>query len=142
MIENRSVPVNVLLPHITYRDVAEASAWLARVFGFREHYRYGVPASGMQMHLGAAWIMLDPECDRKASAARLGFGTQTLTLFVDDVEGHYAHAKSCGAAIVEEPHETVSGEFQYAAADLDGHLWIFSRHARDIAPQDWGAYAP
>jgi len=41
--------------------------------------------------------------------------------------------------IVEEPHETVYGERQYAALDLDGHHWLFSQHARDLSPADWGA---
>ena len=40
---------------------------------------------------------------------------------------------------MEEPHETVYGEFQYAAEDLDGHHWLFSRHARDLRPEEWGA---
>jgi uncharacterized glyoxalase superfamily protein PhnB len=40
---------------------------------------------------------------------------------------------------LEEPHETVYGEFQYAAEDLDGHHWLFSRHARDLSPDAWGA---
>ncbi|MGB2655649.1 MAG: VOC family protein, partial [Candidatus Acidiferrum sp.] len=31
------------------------------------------------------------------------------------------------------------GEFQYAAADLDGHHWLFSRHATDRSPEEWGA---
>jgi hypothetical protein len=30
-----------------------------------------------------------------------------------------------------EPHETVYGEYQYAAEDLDGHHWLFFRHATD-----------
>jgi uncharacterized glyoxalase superfamily protein PhnB len=28
-------------------------------------------------------------------------------------------------------HETVYGERQYGAEDLEGHHWLFSRHARD-----------
>jgi uncharacterized glyoxalase superfamily protein PhnB len=62
-----------------------------------------------------------------------------LTVFVDDVDAHYAHAKAAGATILEEPHETAYGEYQYVAADLDGHHWLFSRHARDVNPEDWGA---
>jgi uncharacterized glyoxalase superfamily protein PhnB len=60
MITNRSVPTNAVLPHVVYRDVAGAIAWLTKTFGFREHYRYGDPGgpiSGAQMHLGYAWIM-------------------------------------------------------------------------------------
>ena len=43
------------------------------------------------------------------------------------------------AKIVEEPHETVYGEFQYATIDLEGHLWLFSRHAHDLSPDAWGS---
>jgi hypothetical protein len=61
MVTNRSVPPDIVLPHITYRDVAAASNWLTDVFGFAEHYRYGPPGapSGAQMYLGEAWVMLD-----------------------------------------------------------------------------------
>jgi len=57
MMKNRSVPTDTVLPHITYQNVAEALAWLARTFGFAEHYRYGEPGGavqGAQMHLGDA----------------------------------------------------------------------------------------
>ncbi|MDP9052373.1 MAG: VOC family protein [Acidobacteriota bacterium] len=140
MVSNRSVPTNVILPHVSYRNVAEAMAWLSRVFGFREHYRYGVDGdrvSGAQMHLGEAYVMLRTRAG--ATPAELGFGTQSLTVFVEDVDGHYAKAKAEGATIVEELHETEYGERQYGVVDLDGHHWLFSRHARDVRPQEWGA---
>jgi uncharacterized glyoxalase superfamily protein PhnB len=120
-----------------YRNVAEAIAWLSRAFGFVEHYRYGTEPSGALMHLGSAYIML--KAGGGASPAELGYGTQSLTVFVDDVEAHHAGAKAAGATIVETPHETEYGEFQYAALDLDGHHWLFSRHARDVGPEQWGA---
>lgn len=136
------MPTDIVLPHVMYQDVAEAIGWLSRVFGFTEHYRYGEPGgpvSGAQMNLGNAWIMLKKARNGCASPAQLGYGTQSLTVFVEDVEAHFARAKSAGAKILEEPHETVYGELQYAAADLDGHHWLFSRHARDLSPEEWGA---
>jgi predicted enzyme related to lactoylglutathione lyase len=139
MIENRSVPTDTVLPHVVYQDLAKAIAWLTKTFGFTEHYRYGEPISGAQMHLGNAWIMVRQAREEKASPAKLGYGTQSLTVFVDDVEGHYGRANAAGAKIVEEPHETEYGEFQYGAEDLDGHHWLFSRHARDLSPDEWGA---
>jgi uncharacterized glyoxalase superfamily protein PhnB len=141
MILNQSVPVNVILPHISYQDVAEAMAWLSRVFGFREHYRYGVEdgrVSGAQMFLREAYVMLRTR-DSCASPGELGFGTQSLTIFVDDVDGHYATARAQGAKIVEELHETEYGERQYGVEPLEGHHWLFSRHAKDVAPEKWGA---
>jgi uncharacterized glyoxalase superfamily protein PhnB len=139
MIQNRSVPVDTALPHVVYKDLSKAIEWMTRVFGFVEHYRYGNPLSGVQVRLGKAWIMLSESREEFRSPAELGFGTQCLTVFLDDVESHFARAKDAGAKILEEPHETVYGEFQYAALDLEGHRWLFSRHARDLSPDAWGA---
>ncbi len=138
-MHNRSVPADILLPHIAYRDLPEAIEWLSKAFGFSEHYRYGNPISGAQLHLGNAWIMVVTAHQRYATPAELGHGTQSLTVFVDDVDAHFAHAKSAGVKIVEELNETVYGERQYGAVDLDGHHWLFSRHARDVSPEEWGA---
>jgi uncharacterized glyoxalase superfamily protein PhnB len=139
-MNNRSVPVSTVLPHIYYRNVPEAIAWLQRIFGFREHYRYGDPdnPSGAQLLAGQAYLMV-AESKGPQTPAELGYGTQSLTIFVEEVEAHYERSKAAGAAIVEEPHETIYGEFQYAALDLEGHHWLFSRHAKDLAPQHWGA---
>jgi uncharacterized glyoxalase superfamily protein PhnB len=140
--KNRSVPVDTVLPHVVYQNLAEAMAWLERVFGFEEYYRYGNGPSGGQMFAASAVIQVRQARDGERPPAQLGFGTQSLTVFVDDVDGHYARAKAGGARIVEEPHETEYGEYQYAAVDLDGHHWLFSRHAKNVRPEDWGAVGP
>lgn len=120
MTENRSVPVDTVLPHVTYQNLAEAIEWLTRAFGFKEYYRYGDGPSGGQMRSGRAAIQVRRADDGQRSPAQLGYGTQSLTIFIDDVDAHYAQAKSAGAKILEEPHETTYGEYQYAAEDLDG----------------------
>jgi uncharacterized glyoxalase superfamily protein PhnB len=139
MIDNRSVPARIILPHILYQDLAAAIEWLGRTFGFVEHYRYGDPLSGAQVRLGDAVLMLNQAKPGQSSPAQLGFGTQSLTIFVENVEEHFQHTKSSGARIVEDLHETVYGELQYGVEDLDGHHWLFSRHARDVSPEEWGA---
>ena len=140
MITNRSVPTDTIVAHIVYQNLPAALAWLTKAFGFIEHFRYGDPndPAGVQVLFGKAVIMLQGPRGR-SSPARLGYGTQSLTLFVEEVDAHYATAKSAGATIVEEPHETEYGEYQYAALDLDGHHWLFSRHAHDRSPEEWGA---
>jgi uncharacterized glyoxalase superfamily protein PhnB len=77
MVNNRSVPTDTVLPHITYRDVARASAWLTAAFGFTEHYRYGPPGipSGAQLYLRDAWIMLKAADPGEKTPAELGYGT-------------------------------------------------------------------
>ncbi|HEV3166354.1 MAG TPA: VOC family protein [Isosphaeraceae bacterium] len=142
MVKNRSVPVDTLLPHLTYQNVADAMAWLTATFGFIEHFRYGEEherPSGAQMHLGDAWIMLNSSRDNSASPAQVGHQTQCLTVFVDDVDAHYARTKASGAKIVEDLNETMYGERQYGVEDLEGHFWLFSKHVRDVSPDKWGA---
>src|SRR5262245_21447384 len=142
MLKNRSVPADALLPHIIYQDLAEAIPWLSRAFGFSEHYRYGDPGSpdGAQMHLGDAWIMLKrARVGRESSPEKAGQRTHYLTVFVDDVDAHYEKVKAEGARIVEEINETCYGERQYGVEDYEGHHWLFSQHARDVNPDEWGA---
>src|SRR5580704_13731592 len=140
-MRNRSAPTDTILPHIVYRNVADAIVWLAHAFGFVEHYRYGDQPGpvGAQVHLGAAWMMLETAKAGSASPAQSGLRTQSLTIFVDDVETHFNNAKSAGVTLVEDLHETVYGELQYAALDLEGHHWLFSQHAHDLSPDAWGA---
>ncbi|HEX3985035.1 MAG TPA: VOC family protein [Acidobacteriaceae bacterium] len=140
-VNNRSVPTNDVLPHVAYRDLAAAIAWLERAFGFAEIYRYGPGPDGGQMQAGRAVIQVRQARGGERVPAELGFGSQSLTIFLDDVDGHYARALATGAKILEEPHETVYGEYQYAAQDLDGFSWLFSRHVRDVSPEEWGAVA-
>jgi uncharacterized glyoxalase superfamily protein PhnB len=91
------------------------------------------------MYLGDAYVMLDATDPGQKTPAELGYGTQSLTVFVPDASAHYQTAKSAGAQIVEDLHETTYGEHQYGARDLDGHHWLFSTHARDVSPTEWGA---
>ena len=138
-MKNRSVPTDTVLPHIVYQNVPDALTWLTRTFGFTEHYRYGEPVSGAQMYLGDVWIMVESARADRASPTQLGYGTQSLTVFVDDVDAHFERSKLEGAKIVEDLHETIYGERQYGVVDLNGHHWLFSRHARDVSPEEWGA---
>ena len=142
MIRNRSVPTDTVLPHIIYQNVADALSWLTRAFGFVEHYRYGEPGgpvSGAQMYLGNAYLMVKSARSGGVSPAQPGYRTQYLTVFVDDVDAHYERTKSAGAKIVEELNETCYGERQYGVEDLEGHVWLFSQHVRDLSPDEWGA---
>jgi uncharacterized glyoxalase superfamily protein PhnB len=138
MLKNRSVPTDTILPHVMYRDVGAALAWLTQTFGFVEHYRYGQPINGAQLYLGNAYIMIAQAQKGEDSPAHCGCATQSLTVFVEDIEKHYERVKTA-ARIVEDLHETAYGELQYAALDLEGHHWLFSRHAKDVSPEDWGA---
>jgi uncharacterized glyoxalase superfamily protein PhnB len=139
MLKNRSVPVETILPHVTYQNLAQAIDWLTATLAFVEHYRYGDPVQGAQLHLGDAFIMVNVARPGRSSPAALSSDTQSLTIFIEDVESHHARSRAAKAKIVEELHETVYGEFQYGIEDIEGCHWLFSRHARDVSPDAWGA---
>lgn len=139
---NRSVPVDTLLPHVFYEDVATAAAWLGKTFGFVEHYNFKLPDGrihGSLLYLKDVWIMLKSPGVSATSPTKLGGLTQTLMIFVEDIESHYQIAKSGNAIIVEELHLTEYGEQQYVVVDPEGHQWIFAKHFRDVNPEAWGA---
>ena len=142
MKKNRSVPTDYILPHIYYENMSEALTWLIDTFGFVEHFRFELPGGqlhGVMMHHGNAWIMLKNSGRSQTSPIKLGAATQSLMIFVEDIDEHYRHAKSSGARIVEELFDTEYGERQYSAQDLEGHIWMFAKHIRDVDPESWGA---
>lgn len=139
MLHNRSVPVDTVLPHLFYSNLEQAIDWLTKTFGFVEHYRYGDPVAGAQLRLGTAYVMVSTVRLGRTTPALAGHRTQSVTVFAEDVENHYARCRAAGATIVEELHETGYGELQYGVEDIEGHHWLFSRHARDIGPEEWGA---
>jgi len=101
MLKNRCVPADVVLPHITYQNVDDALGWLTKAFGFIEHYHYGERGGrvqGAQMHLDDAWIMLNSARPGRASPAQVGCQTQSLTVFVEDVDAHFERAKSASTS--------------------------------------------
>ena len=138
-MRNRSVPVDSVLPHLTYARLDEAIEWLSRVFGFEEYFRYGEPVAGAQMRLGDAWIMVSGPASWRKSPADVGCCTQMLSVIVSDVDGFYARVSEAGARVVEDLHETVYGERQFGVEDLEGHRWVFASHVRDVDPSEWGA---
>jgi uncharacterized glyoxalase superfamily protein PhnB len=83
--------------------------------------------------------MLASAREGRASPAQIGQRTQSLTVFVGNVDAHYDRARAAGAKIVEDLHETEYGERQYGVEDLEGHHWLFSQHVRDVSPDQWGA---
>jgi uncharacterized glyoxalase superfamily protein PhnB len=141
MLTNRSAPSDTTLAHVFYEDVGAAMDWLSKHFQFVEYYRYGPPdqPQGGQIRLGKACVQLATVRAGRAIPNSVGVATQMTTVFVEDVESHFRHAKSAGTEIFEELNETMYGERQYGAIDLAGHQWLFSQHIRDANPAEWGA---
>lgn len=140
MIANRSVPTDSVLPHVVYDDPSGAVDWLSTNFGFVEQYR----ASGddgrthvAQLRLGQAYVMIRGSAEGAGSPARLGFFNQSLTVFLEDVEAHFAQIILRELRVTEDLNDTAYGERQYGVLDVEGHRWLFSQHIRDVDPSAW-----
>jgi uncharacterized glyoxalase superfamily protein PhnB len=64
-----------------------------------------------------------------------GAMTQSMMVFVDDVDSHCEHARKCSARIVDEPSVHDYGEDywtdrSYGAVDPEGHMWWFTQRLR------------
>ena len=137
MRANRSIPSATVIPVLIYPDVREAVAWLTTAFGFVERLQIGENhRSQLNVGDGGAVIVGDVRHNRRPP--RAGEVTHSVTVRVDDVNAHCAHARDHGARILMEPTDFEYGERQYSAADPAGHQWTFSETLDDVDPASWG----
>ncbi|HEV8548139.1 MAG TPA: VOC family protein [Polyangiaceae bacterium] len=122
-----------------YERAAEAIDWLGRAFGFEVHTKI-LGKDGRIEHSeltfgGAVFMVSDPKPDkfdeRRAPSQIGGVNTQSIFVYVDDVEAHCARARAAGAKIVHELTTTDYGDGYwvdrgYGCLDLGGHSWYFA----------------
>ena len=129
-----------VIPMLSYEDGSAALDWLARAFGFREVTRMLGPDGRLshgEMTAGDGLIMLatpspdyqSPKRHRENCAAARQWSTvpyiiDGVLVSVDDLDRHFARAKSAGATILSEIEEGPPGR-RYRAEDLEGHRWFF-----------------
>ncbi|MDN3922588.1 VOC family protein [Roseateles violae] len=131
-----------------YENAAEAIAWLVKAFGFELQLKVdGEDGSVVHSQLvyGEALIMVGegggaraPKFGVKMRSPRQlgGANSQSLMLFVDDVDAHCERARAAGATIISEPSLHDYGpeywaDRSYGALDCDGHMWWFTERVRN-----------
>ena len=129
------------IPMISYEDVGAAVDWLGTAFGFRESGERYTDDEGHVTHaeleLDGASVMLGwpgPEyrspahhaqdCEQAARWLSTPWVIDGVHVEVEDVEAHYERASAAGATILRELEEQPFGRL-YAAADPEGHRWMF-----------------
>ena|SRR5438105_1286981 len=131
-------------PALFYDDASTAIDWLCRAFGFEVRLKVvgdGGRIEHSELTYGDGLIMVAmatrPKMTSTASPKSLGGkNTQSLMLFVDDVDAHCARARAAGATITMEPAVHDYGEDHwadrsYGALDPEGHNWWFTQRVRD-----------
>lgn len=130
-----------IVPSLAYEDVPGAIEWLSGAFGFRERADARLTGNGFVlawMELGDGLIQLSTSGGHEVRSPQIvGAATQSLKVYVDDVDRHFAQAQAAGATIISEPEDGFWGGRIYRAADLEGHRWEFSQRNRELAAKDW-----
>ncbi|HEU0017979.1 MAG TPA: VOC family protein [Methyloceanibacter sp.] len=124
-----------IVPALRYRDAAAAIDWLCGAFGFAR--KMVVPGDGgrvahAELTLGNGMIMLgDAETEYGCLVVAPTKGesvTQGIYVVVEDVDAHYARAKTAGAEIVIDIKSQDYGGRDYTARDLEGHVRTFGSY--------------
>jgi len=135
---------------VAYRDAAAMIDWLCDAFGFEIRLKIegeGGRIEHSELTYGDDGLIM--VCSERLGAdVRFGVqmlspltaigNTQSLMLYVDDVDAHCATARAHGAKIVDEPvvhdyGEDYWSDRSYGASDPEGHLWWFSQRLRSPA---------
>ena len=136
-------------PGLTYRNAGDMIDWLCKAYGFElrlkvegdegrvEHSELTYGGDGLIMVSSEKEGYGDkPGAPLRSPASVNGANTQSLMVYVDDVDAHCAQARSAGAKIVNELADHDYGEEYwvdrgYGAADPEGHMWWFAQRMRD-----------
>ena len=120
-----------------YDDAASAIEWLEKAFGFETRLRVEDGGGGIvhsELALGSGVVMVASAREGGRSPPSLGgANSQSLFVYVDDVESHCARARAGGAQIVSEPSERdydAWADRTYEALDPEGHRWWFAQRLR------------
>jgi uncharacterized glyoxalase superfamily protein PhnB len=131
---------------LTYRDAAGMIDWLCKAFGFT--VRLKVEGEGgsivhSELDYGEGLIMVGEEQTgpnvrfgvQMKSPLNAGCNTQSLMVYVDDVDAHCEQARAAGAKIIDEPKVHDYGaeywaDRSYGAVDPEGHMWWFTQRLR------------
>jgi uncharacterized glyoxalase superfamily protein PhnB len=121
-----------------YEDAPAAIEWLGKAFGFRTRLEVEggdgtIVHSEIELGDGLVMVASPTEPWRKSPRSLGGANTQSLFVYVDDVDAHCARARAAGARILTEPSNRDYGEFEdrtYGAEDCEGHRWWFGQRVR------------
>jgi uncharacterized glyoxalase superfamily protein PhnB len=130
-----------------YQDAGAAIDWICRTFGFEVRLRVegeGGRIEHSELVFGEGLIMIGQAGGRSDRPSPLpgrsprsvgGANTQSLCVFVEDVDAHHERARAAGAKIIEPPSTTDYGEEYdshrgYRAEDPEGHQWWFMQQVR------------
>lgn len=127
---------------IVYKDPKAALKWLEKAFGF-ETAMVITDADGnlghSEMRFGDGVIMVGAEWseNHRSPSSLSQKNTQSVHVHLtEDIDKHCARAKAAGAEIVAAPEDQFYGDRTYRVRDLEGHIWTFGMHVKDVSREE------
>ena len=142
MPANPPTGVQRITTRIAYEDPKAALDFLERAFGFPERKRMRIENQDgsiilTEIQIADSYLMIGPAGSHDIASPRTtGCSTESLMIYVDDVDGHFSRAKANGATIVSVPADQYWGDRRYEAKDPEGHLWFFHERTRDVPREE------
>lgn len=119
-----------------YDDAPAALDWLCAAFGFELRLRVDGADGAIEhseLEYGEALIMVgSPLRPQFRSPRAAGGNTQSIFIYVDDIDAHHARAVAHGAEVFRPLQTTDYGEGYwvdrgYGCLDPEGHAWWFAQ---------------
>ena len=142
MPKNPPDGIDRITTRIAYQDPIAALEFVDRAFGFPEIEGMRIENSDgsiilTEIQITDSYLMIGRAGSHDiASPKSTGLSTESLMVYVEDVDNHFAAAKANGAEIIAEPANQYWGDRRYEVRDLEGHLWFFHQHTKDVSREE------
>ena len=125
------LPTPSVIPYLLYDDPARVRDFLVGAFGFTAVSTHESPdgeVSNIELRMGDKFLMLS------RARAEMGMSSPSalpavhagVLVYVEDVDAHFAQARSAGADIWYEPQDMPYGQREYGARDPENGFWSFA----------------
>ncbi|WP_422926746.1 VOC family protein [Singulisphaera sp. PoT] len=123
-----------IFPAICYKDAPAIIDWLVSVFGFEKQFVVPGPVGTIahaQLKFGAGVIMLGSSKPGEIglkSPSETGGVTQTLYIYIHNIDSYYEMVRDAGAEILIGLRDTDYGSREFGVKDPEGQVWYFGTY--------------
>lgn len=130
-----------VVPSVVYKDGPAAVEWLETAYGFIER-------EGSRL-VGDTWTLTWVEVGEDGllhlttgghgltTPNESGYASQSLKVYVPDIDSHFESAKTAGAEIIFTLQDMFRGGRIYRAKDPEGHVWELSQVDIELPVEQW-----
>ena len=132
---------NSVSPALALDDATSAIEYYKQVFGATERMRMPTPdgrVAHAELEIGDSLVMVSDtfEGSNVKSPKELGGTTNSVFLYVEDVDAVVQRAVDAGATVTMEVQDMFWGDRFGSVLDPFGHHWSVATHTEDLTPEE------